>query len=128
MPYALRTIALGSRGWLGSNRRYATTCSSLGVVVNEKADVRLAEAVAQAMLDANTGEGPETSLRRLTDLVSTALGEMVRLAVQAGRMAVGLLWGAPDRVRDAVGSVQSSIFSTEDSIDETRVTLRVNGN
>lgn len=95
-PYAFREIELGDRGWLRSARKYSTTCTSLGIVVNEKADVRLSEAVAQAMLQAASGDDGGYSVAWFQDLVAGAIGRIALWVREAGEVAIAWVFGAKE--------------------------------
>jgi hypothetical protein len=92
-PYALREIELGEAGWLRSARPYHTTCTSLGVVVNEKADARLSEAVAQSMLQTRKAADSGYSLAWFQDLVSGIFSRLALLVRDAGEVAIATVLG-----------------------------------
>jgi hypothetical protein len=110
-PYLLRQIRLGDPGWFSSGLPYHTTCTSLGVAVNAASDARLSEAVAQAVLDGDTGAAPPSSwlaarswpaapdwLRRvglagIGQLLADAMGEARRFAQGIGQVVVAWLGG-----------------------------------
>ena len=92
-PYTLREITLADGGWLYGSRKYHTTCTSLGVVVSEKADVRLSEAVAHAMLQGNTSAERGFSIRESMTVVVAALGEVWRFLVDLTQFVSARVFG-----------------------------------
>ncbi|MBI1774059.1 MAG: hypothetical protein HYR63_01805 [Proteobacteria bacterium] len=126
-PYALREIELGTGGWLQSRRRYRTTCSTLGVVVNERADIRLSEAVAQAMLHGSSDLGRDRPMRGLQELVAGIVTHVVRLAADLSQMAVALVLGGQETAKATDGSAQTLEFRLQDPAPKSTVTLRPNG-
>jgi hypothetical protein len=115
-PYGLQEIEVGEGGWLRSARKYHTTCTSLGVVVNEKADIRLSEAVAQAMLQTRRG-GSDYSVNWFQDLVAGVLSRITLWVRDAGEVAVALVFGG----REPAGSPGSQPHEPDSG---TTVSLR----
>jgi hypothetical protein len=95
-PYTLREIELGTSGWFKSARRYQTTCSALGVVVNEQADARLSEAVAQAMLHGTSDFGTNGFMSNVREAVSGFIARVLSVAADLGQLAVTLVAGQLD--------------------------------
>ncbi len=126
-PYAVREIELGTGGWFRSRHRYRTTCSILGVVVNEKADIRLSEAVAQAMLVTGGETGREPGLGALQDAVSGMVTYVVRWASDLTRMAMALVLGRQDGAKASDGPAQTLDFRRQDPAAKSTVTLRSSG-
>ena len=95
-PYALKEIELGPSGWFAARRRYQTTCSPLGVVVNENADPRLSESVAQAMLYGTADFGREGILRTVQDTVLDFAARLYTMATDLGQRAIDLVVGGEE--------------------------------
>jgi hypothetical protein len=102
LPYMLREIRLGNPGWFSSGRPYHTTCTSLGAVVNAKADAILSEKVAQALIE----DTPATSQRpwyaAAGDLFVVAFNEVERLVVGAGEIITA--WFSPAAPGEAIAT------------------------
>ena len=102
LPYMLREIRLGNPGWFSSGRPYHTTCTSLGAVVNAKADAILSEKVAQALIQ----DTPATSQRpwyaAAGDLFVVAFNEVERLVVGAGEIITA--WFSPATPGEAIAT------------------------
>ena len=50
LPYRSRDIEIGRGGWFFSGYSYRTLCTTVGVIVNAAADLKLSEAVARGVL------------------------------------------------------------------------------
>jgi len=102
LPYMLREIRLGNPGWFSSGRPYHTTCTSMGAVVNAKADAILSEKVAQALIE----DTPATSQRpwyaAAGDLFVVAFNEVERLVVGAGEIITA--WFSPAAPGEAIAT------------------------
>lgn len=95
-PYLLREISLGGDGWFHRGRIYHTMCTSLGVVVNEKADIHLSEAVAHAMLRSDVGDESSSSLSGAMNVLLAAVGEAKRMVVELVDFVSARLFGPSD--------------------------------
>jgi hypothetical protein len=96
LPYVLRQIKLGGAGWFSSGRPYHTTCTSMGAVVNAKADVRLSEKVAHSLLHDTPTRAQRPWYAAVGSAVVAAFTEVERLLV--GGVEVITAWlgvGAP---------------------------------
>jgi hypothetical protein len=100
LPYLLREIRLGSPGWFSSGRPYHTTCTSLGVVVNAKADAILSEKVAQALIQDTPATGQRPWYAAAGDLLVVAFNEIERLVVGAGEVITA--WFSPATQGEAI--------------------------
>jgi len=102
LPYMLREIRLGNPGWFSSGRPYHTTCTSVGAVVNAKANAILSEKVAQALLQ----DTPATSQRpwyaAAGDLFVVAFSEVERLVVGVGEIITA--WFSPATPGEAIAT------------------------
>src|SRR5262249_38593989 len=67
-----------------------------GVVVNEEADARLSEAVAQAMLHGTADFGGNSTMRGLQNMVSDFVTRVFQLASDLSQLAITLVSGGPD--------------------------------
>ena len=92
-------------------------------MVNEKADARLSEAVAQAMLEANAEPGGGGFGRTVAEIVQ----RLARLAADLGNRALSLLTGPQGPATAAGVQTQTLEFRRPDPVSRSAVTLPPSG-
>jgi hypothetical protein len=110
LPYLLRQITLGNPGWLSAGRPYHTTCTSLGAVVNARAEPILSEKVAQILLEDTPAENRRpwyvSGYAAAGNLFVVAFAEVERLLVGAGEVITA--WFTPATPGEAIAAAPAA--------------------
>lgn len=88
LPYESNEIEIGRAGWLRTARPYDTICTSLGVVVNTRAEPKAAEAIARIAV---TGRLTATNRGWLRETLGYAGDTVARTAAEAQRAASSIV-------------------------------------
>jgi hypothetical protein len=110
LPYLLRQIELGNPGWFSSGRRYHTTCTALGAVLNAQAEPILSEKVAQILLEDTPAESQRpwyvAGYVAAGNLLVVAFAEVERLLVGVGEVITA--WFTPAAPGEAIASAPAT--------------------
>jgi hypothetical protein len=110
LPYLLRQITLGNPGWFSSGRPYHTTCTSLGAVVNAKAEPILSEKVAQILLEDTPAESRRpwyaAGYAATGNLFVVVFTEVERFVVGVGEVITA--WFTPATPAEAIAAAPAT--------------------